>query len=371
MQYDNGSASNAISAQIFKTLPAIIKSDMTREEEINIVLCGGIHVVILGAGASIASTLRNSEINGKVLPAMNNIVDVVGLENIVKSLPKQLRNLKDDFEKLYSQLFSLPEFNEQKIEIETRVYNYFQSLKLPDCPTIYDYLILSLRNNKDVIATFNWDPFLYQAYVRNQELVKSPGILHLHGNVALGYCKSDQTIGPAGYKSKHTLKEWEPTRLLYPVEKKDYNTDHFINGQWEALQDELKVAKRVTVFGYRAPESDIEAITLMQQAWGGSEKRAMEQFELIDVRPEEDVKSSWKNFIHSHHYNYHTNFFESSIARHPRRSVESYHHWSSPFTPNDVFQDGNLVPSDFRTLEEMWEWYKPLIEAEKKYYDKK
>lgn len=344
---------------------------MTRQEEIDRVHGNGVHLMILGAGASIAATLRNPELNGRILPAMNNIVDFVGLQDIVRTLPRHLQMLSNDFEKMYSKLFDDASFSIEKKEIENRIYRYFKELKLPDTPTIYDYLILSLRHSKDVIATFNWDPFLYQAYIRNGVFTRSPGILHLHGNVALGFCESDDSIGPTGWKSKESLKEFKPTKLLYPVEKKDYNSDAFVCGQWDALKNELKVAQRVTVFGYRAPESDIEAIAIMQKAWGTPDNRAMEQFELIDIRQENEVKTSWDKFIHSHHYDYHTNFFTSSIALHPRRSVESYHHWSMPMTTNEMFQDGNPVPNNFQTLEEMWDWYKPLIDAEYKFYNDK
>jgi hypothetical protein len=94
----------------------------------------------------------------------------------------------------------------------------------------------------------------------------------------------------------------------------------------------------------------------------------MEQFELIDIREEKEVKKSWNGFIHSHHYDYCSSFFESSIALHPRRSVESYHHWSMPSAFSEAFQEGNPVPQDFKTLKELWDWYKPLIEAEQTYY---
>ena len=40
-------------------------------------LSGGCHVVILGAGASIAATMRDAEIHGLKLPSMNNLPDVV------------------------------------------------------------------------------------------------------------------------------------------------------------------------------------------------------------------------------------------------------------------------------------------------------
>lgn len=341
---------------------------MTKEQEIEIVHGRGTHVVILGAGASYASTLRNPEKNGKQLPLMRNIVEVVGLNYLVENLPNDFQILKEDFEKLYSKLANSSEFTGEKRIVEEAVYSYFQELELPDEPTIYDYLILSLRHRKDVIATFNWDPFLYKAYVRNSKFVKCPGILFLHGCVSLGYNRTNGTSGPAGWYSKETKKLFEPTRLLYPVDKKDYNSDPFIKGQWDALSYELAKAERVTIFGYSAPETDVEAIELLQKAWGNVEQRSMEEFELIDIREEGEVKQSWNSFIHSHHYQYRTNYFQSSLARHPRRSVESYHHWAMPLTPDEAFQDGNKVPDNFKTLNELWAWHEKLLIAEKKFY---
>jgi len=343
---------------------------MTKEEEIEIVHGRGTHVVILGAGASYASTLRTAEKNGKSLPLMRNIVDIVGLNHVVNNLPKDYQLLKEDFEKLYSKISKSSEFAAERAIIEKSVYSYFSELDLPDEPTIYDYLVLSLRHRKDIIATFNWDPFLYKAYVRNGEFVKSPGVLFLHGCVSLGFDSSNGSSGPAGWRSKETLKLFEPTKLLYPVEKKDYNSDNFIKGQWDALAERLKIAERVTVFGYSAPVTDVEAIDLLQKAWGDVEQRAMEEFELIDVREEDEVKKSWNTFIHSHHYNYAADYFDSSLALHPRRTVESYHHWAMPMTPNEAFQDGNQIPDNFTSLEQLWDWHKPLIEAEEKFYSK-
>ncbi|MGL2992942.1 hypothetical protein [Flavobacterium sp. TSSA_36] len=342
---------------------------MTKEEEIEIVHGRGTHVVILGAGASYASTLKTPEKNGKRLPLMKNIVDIVGLNDVVNNLPKEYQILKEDFEKLYCKISKLSEFEEEKIVIEKAVYSYFNELDLPDEPTIYDYLILSLRHRKDIIATFNWDPFLYKAYVRNSEFIDSPGILFLHGCVSIGFDKSTGWSGPAGWYSKKTQQLFEPTKLLYPVESKDYNSDDFIKGQWGALSEKLKIAERVTIFGYSAPVSDVEAIDLLQKAWGNVEQRTMEEFELIDVRKEDEVRKSWDIFIHSHHYHYATNYFDSSLALHPRRTVESYHHWALPMSPNEAFQDGNQIPDNFTSLEQLWDWHRPLVEAEKKFYN--
>jgi hypothetical protein len=39
-----------------------------------------------------------------------------------------------------------------------------------------------------------------------------------------------------------------------------------------------------------------------------------------------------------------------------------------PMTIDDAFQDGNPVPQNFKTLEELWEWHRPLVEAEERFY---
>ncbi len=343
---------------------------LSKEEEIERVHGQGTHIVLLGAGASYASTLKTPERNGKQLPLMKNIVDIVELNNLVNQLPKDLQLLQNDFEKLYSKISADESLRQIKEEIEKKVYTYFNELDLPDEPTIYDYLILSLRHHKDVIATFNWDPFLYKAYVRNGEFTPSPGILFLHGCVSIGYDKVDHSSGPAGWYSKKTLRKFEPTKLLYPVEKKDYNSDEYIKGQWDTLSKRLDIAERVTVFGYSAPDTDVEAIELLHNAWGDVEARSMEEFEFIDIREEQELIKSWDKFVHSHHYHYCNDYFDSSLARHPRRTVESYHHWSMPQTPKEMFQDGNPIPNNFKTLDELWQWHLPLIEAENKFYGK-
>ena len=51
-------------------------------------LCGGCHVVILGAGASIAATMRDAEVHGLKLPSMNNLPDVVGLNGVLSHFQK-------------------------------------------------------------------------------------------------------------------------------------------------------------------------------------------------------------------------------------------------------------------------------------------
>jgi len=337
-------------------------SDMTREEGIETVYDGPSHVVILGAGASIASTMHNPEPSGKKLPSMDNFIDVVGLKEILDSADKDCD--LGNFEKIYSCLYEKDPESKTIQEIRQRVFDYFSDLRLPDTPTIYDYLLLSLRP-KDLIATFNWDPFLFQAFVRNRRFTDAlPRLSFLHGNVAVGYSAQDRRGGPVGMRSKATGQEFVPTPLLYPVTHKDYTQSEFITHEWERLKAWLERAKRVTIFGYGAPETDVEAVDLMSGAWGDARQRNMEQIEIIDVQPKETLASRWERFIHTHHYECWNNYFQSSLALFPRRTGERFMHQFVPVTPDEVFQEPNPVPDRFKTLEELWEWHKPLLDAE-------
>ena len=102
----------------------------TKEDRIKTVYGGGGHVVILGAGASIASTFRNPEPSGKRLPSMDNFIDLVGLSDIVDSLPEKLR--AKNFEQLYSNLHNDNPHSDEILEIQNRVYDYFKDMKLPE-----------------------------------------------------------------------------------------------------------------------------------------------------------------------------------------------------------------------------------------------
>lgn len=325
----------------------------------------GSHVVILGAGASIASTLRNPEINGLQLPSMNNLPEVVGLHSILDKFPQEL--IASNFEETYSNIAAIDPSNPYLKVLNQMIYSYFSSMRLPDTPTIYDYLVMSLRN-KDVIATFNWDPFLYQAWWRNYLHGSSPILLFLHGNVAIGYNEEADMIGWAGRRSQKTGYYYAPTQLLFPVKHKDYSKDKFIYDQWTRLKSFLNKEKcnthNVTIFGYSAPVSDAEAMAAMKSAWGDIHSRNMEQFELIDVRPEDEVVNSWKDFIHTHHFDFCTDFFGSSLALYPRRTDEAFWCRYLPTTLEETFVEPNPVPRNFSTFDEMWEWYQPLIERE-------
>lgn len=292
---------------------------------------------------------------------MDNFIEVLDLADILEAagVDPHVTN----FETAYSDFYAKDPDARVLRQIENRVREYFETLTLAATPTIYDYLMLSLRP-KDLIATFNWDAFLYEAFLRHRRFCNGPRLSFLHGNVAIGFSSEEKRAGPAGWFSRATGAEFVPTKLLYPVAKKDYNTDEFTRREWQRLKRELHAAKRMTIFGYGAPETDVEAVDLMKTAWGDPNERNLEQIEIIDIQPQELAHERWSKFIHTHHYDYATGYFDSILAEFPRRTGERFMHQFLPGTPDEAFQEANPVPQDFATLEEMWDWHRPLVDAE-------
>jgi hypothetical protein len=313
------------------------------------------HLVILGAGASLAA-FPNGDRNGKRLPLMNTFADVVGLTDILKAAG--IAEPYDDFEAIYSDIAVDPTRTSLAAKIENRVTSYFRSLELPDEPTLYDHLVLNLRP-KDVIATFNWDPFLCQAASRNHEFGGVPTLLFLHGNVAFSYCAACKTAYPLQTHCRKCGAELTRSPLLYPVKQKDYQTDPAIADHWRTLDGVLKCAWALTIFGYGAPKTDVEAIRIMKAAWGDVHNRELEQTEMIDIRKEDDLTSTWSPFIHTHHYNIQTSFYDSYIARFPRRSGEAL--WAQLMEVQ--FLSPHTFPKD-AGFPELYEWLQPRIDAE-------
>lgn len=180
-------------------------------------------IVILGAGASIAAYHDWGKI-GPALPSMLNLIDLLSLRD---SIVNAGYDPTTNFEALYDELASTQKDETLRKTIEDRVYEYFSSLSLPETPTIYDYLILSLRE-KDTIATFNWDPFLIQAYMRNENVAKTrrPRISFLHGNVKIGVCRTHRISGINGRVCSKCGNPFEPSKLLYPVPRRTIRMTH-------------------------------------------------------------------------------------------------------------------------------------------------
>lgn len=309
------------------------------------------HVLILGAGASLAA-FPNGDKNGRKISGMEGFFDNLGYD----------MNLDSHFGKNYSRNLEEIYINanqDLRDEIEEVIETHFRKLTIPDDPTIYDLILLGLRP-KDLIATFNWDPFLVQAYLRNQDKFNLPQTIFLHGNIAIYYC-------PVHYyriSFKSGLCPYCRTRLvipnlLYPINEKNYNQTQFLSHQWRIFQEHLQITFLITIFGYSAPVTDIAAKDLMRKAWGSPEQRSVEEFEFIDLKSQEVLDQQWQEFIHSHHRRSYKTFFESFLATHPRRTVEAY---------NAEILLGKIISYDplpkFLTLSDVWDYYKPIQDEE-------
>lgn len=313
------------------------------------------HVVILGAGASRACCLIG-DANGKRLPLMDeNFVKDVGLDIFLEKHEIEYKQI--GFETLYSKLHA--QRFENLTVLEALVNNHFSQFKLPDCPTVYDFLIMSLRD-KDVIASFNWDPLLLQAYQRNSVLGNLPKLLFLHGNVSVGICEKDKVKGLRSNRCHKCFEDLTPTPLLFPVVNKDYKKSIFINDEWSNLNAHLGNAYMVTIFGYGAPESDTAAIEMMKNVWKNNTTKEFAEIEIIDIKSKDELLETWSDFIISHHYMIASNIRNSFLLKHPRRSCEAFA-WAT--LQCDPWQE-NCLPN-FNSLNEYHEWLKPHLEEER------
>lgn len=336
----------------------MVDLELSVAEEIQDANMGRPHVVILGAGCSKAA-FPTGDREGRRLPLMNDLIEVLGLEPLLRAA--NLVDPPENFEVLYSKLAGNDQCSGLLTSIEKAVTDYFLLMALPDNPTIYDHLLLSLRS-KDCVATFNWDPFLWDAWERVQRLgltPQPPKVCFLHGNVRIGICYQHKRYGPVRNRCPKCGQNFAPSRLLFPVEHKEYATDPFVQDQWNGLRRHLKDAYMLTIFGYGAPNSDAEAIRLMKEAWGSTSEKNFEQIEIVDIKSRDELAETWSDFIHTHHYQTSADFYDSWIAKHPRRTCEVM--WKQLMECR--FVNENPIPQRVGWLG-LRTWIKPLIEAE-------
>lgn len=124
---------------------------------------------------------------------MASLIETVGLSSILDEAGISPDRRKD-FEALYSSISTDHRLQDLRRTIELKVKDYFDDIEIPRHVTIYDELLTTLRR-KDLIASFNWDPLLLQAYYRNRGLRELPEIVFLHGNVGVGVCLEHRKNG--------------------------------------------------------------------------------------------------------------------------------------------------------------------------------
>lgn len=278
------------------------------------------HVVIVGAGASIAACKIDK--NGKEVPLLKNIHNILGLTSELEKYDFSDEQMSD-FEKLFSDIYGKAEFCELQKKLEYEVCDYFSKLIIPDEPTLYDYLILSLTE-KDAIISFNWDPFLMQAYRRNISVGNLPALIFPHGNAGVGLCYDCKIKGYANCLCPKCFKDFEQMPLLYPIGKKDYNGKNIIKNEWTLARDVLSRAAGITVYGYGAPVTDVEAVELMKSATAISQMKEIAPFTIINLAENEDEqRMKWQDFYDVKMMLYCNRFEDSMLWKNPRTSLET------------------------------------------------
>ena len=313
------------------------------------------HVVILGAGASLAA-FPNGDKFGRKLPLMDNLIETVGLDVILKKWNVNLSsiNFEDFFDKLVSEKNNI---QPQRL-IEDKVYEYFSEMIIPDNATLYDFLILSLRD-KDLIASFNWDPMLVQAYRRNINLKKLPRICFLHGNVGIGACIKDKRCGYIEQNCLVCGQLFQKVRLLYPIKNKNYTSDPFIRNEWNVVRHYLQYAYFITIFGYSAPGIDVAARDIMLEVWNKNQTKSLAEIEIIDIKSEKELLETWNEFITRTRYGVLNSHYKSYLWRFTGRSCDAVAGATLQLEPSPE----NPYP-DTKDLNELQVWVKPLINEE-------
>lgn len=316
---------------------------------------GRAHVVILGAGASLAA-LPNGDANGKPIPLLDDLPAIIGPE--WDTLVDQSKAPDRNFEFQYAWLKEKGSFDTELKSVEGKLSDYFSSLCLPNEPTIYDYLLLSLKA-KDLIATFNWDPFLMQAHMRNREIVRLPDIRFLHGSVAYASCESHDILGTPSEKCPECGGLLGEGNLILPESNKDYTKDNFIKRDWDVVRETLKKSFHLTIFGYSGPDTDLAAKNLLLESWKNNPISDFCHAEIIDIKDEDDLSMTWEEFFPYSHDMYASTYWTSSLGKWPRRTEEwktraSMYGWPSK----------DIEIPEFNNLSDMQAWFKELAEFE-------
>ena len=115
----------------------------------------------------------------------------------------------------------------------------------------------------------------------------------------------------------------------------------------------------ITIFGYRAPKTDIAAREIMFNVWKGNKIRDFGEIKIIDIEEKDIVEDNWSEFFIRQHYGISKDFNNSYLAFYPRRSCEAFASatlYNSPWGSIDRYEGSSL--SAFQL------WISRLIESE-------
>ena len=136
-----------------------------------------------------------------------------------------------------------------------------------------------------------------------------------------------------------------PTKLLFPVNDKDYTSDPVIKEAWTHLDWYLGNAYFLTIFGYSAPITDVEARTRIVARIGSNSMKNLMQLEIVDVATDDLLNGNLKEVVEGIHYGSSMTIDHSWLTSHPRLTCEAL--WEAtmmlkPIKPIELPKTKNL-----------------------------
>ena len=297
---------------------------------------------------------------------MNELSDVVGRP--WQRLIADAGAPDTGFESQFTWLKNTCVYDDELDKIEKIISSYFHECILPDQPTIYDYLVLGLQR-KDVVATFNWDPLLMLAHRRNRGIpgLELPDIRFLHGSVYYSSCLEHDVLACPREQCPKCDIPLVNSQLIFPLEDKDYGQDSLISRDWEVVTNKLTTAFHRTIFGYSGPRTDHKAKRMLRDGWHGpsgssenpSSIRHFSHVEIVDIASPRELERNWRQFIPFGHAMLVQEFWNSTIARWPRRTAE----YKIAASLYGVFSE-RLGPFRTQSLAELQEFHAEIAQAE-------
>ena len=99
----------------------------------------------------------------------------------------------------------------------------------------------------------------------------------------------------------------------------------------------------------------------MLRGWGKNPTFELAEVTMVDIKPEAELRKTWKRFLCRTHYGVSADIWETWLFRHPRRSCESF---AMATLQNDPWSD-NLFPK-LRSMPQLHAWIAPLVAEEGK-----
>lgn len=97
----------------------------------------------------------------------------------------------------------------------------------------------------------------------------------------------------------------------------------------------------------------------MLDEWRANPSVDLAEIDIVDIRPQADLETAWKDFFVKQHYGIYDSLFDTIQFRHPRRSCDAF----AMATLQQQPWRENPFPC-FQELARIHQWIKPLLDEE-------